>query len=139
MRQVVGYTPPSTQEVECLVGFTIAAHSAKGYEMDIGFGLNVQPVRWNGALNDFDTTVFTTLSGATFSLVDGDVLKTVYDSTSGSPVITMFLNGAQQWQVTDTTIGKILSGSPGMGFFARPGAGLDMTKYCNQGYDAGNA
>ena len=134
-----GYTPPSTHETEALVGFTISAHSAKGYEMDFGFGTGLQPVRWNGAAGDFITSVFTTLSGATFGVGDGDVVKAVYDSTSGSPVITLFLNSVQQWVITDTTAGKIVTGSPGLGFFARPGTGLDMSKYCVKGFACGNA
>jgi hypothetical protein len=96
-------------------------------------------VRWNGALGDFITTVFTTISGAAFGVADGDIVKTIFDSTSGSPIITYFLNAVQQWQITDTTAGKITSGFPGMGFFARSGAGLDMTKYCNRRFDCGNA
>ena len=139
INKVGGYTPPSTHETEVLVGFDITAHSAKGYEMDFAWGANLQPVRWNGALNDFITTVFTTVSGAPFLPNDGDVIKVIFDSTSGSPVITVFQNGAQQVQYTDTTAGKITSGAPGMGFFAAPGAGLDLTKYCNKGFDAGNA
>lgn len=144
-RLFAGYLPPDSHEIELLLGFTISANSARGYEMDFGLGtggnpLNLVPVRWNGNLNDFTTTVFTTLSGSlNFAIGDGDVCKGIYDSTSGSPVITMFLNGVQQCQITDTTAGKIVSGSPGQGFFARPGAGLDLSKYCNKGFDCGNA
>lgn len=143
VNKVAGYEAPTTNsfshEIEVLIGFTIAAHNAKGYEMDMGFEQSVLPVRWNGALNDFTTTVFTTLSGGTFTPVDGDIIKCIFDSTSGSPVITFVLNGSQVWQITDTTAGKITTGSPGMGFFARPGTGLDLSKYCNKGYNAGNA
>ena len=137
--KVGGYTPPSTHEVETLTGFTITANSAKGYEMDFGFNTSVQPVRWNGALGDFDTTVFTLLSGTPFVAADGDIIRTVFDSTSGSPVLTVFLGGVQQVQYTDTTAGKILTGFPGIGFFAAAGTGLDMTKYCNNRFDCGNA
>lgn len=144
-RLVNGYLPPSSHEIEILVGFTITANNATGYELDFGLGtggnpLNFVPVRWNGPLNNFDTTVFTTLSGSlAFGIGDGDVCKAIFDSTSGSPVITMFLNGVQQCVITDTTAGKIVSGSPGMGFFARPGTGLNLNSYCNKGFDAGNA
>lgn len=137
--RVGGYTPPSSHETNGLCGFTISANSAKGYEIINPFNSNVQPVRWNGGLGNFDTTVFTLLSGSSYVAVDGDVIKNVFDSTSGSPVITVFVNGVQQIQWTDTTAGKILSGFPGMGFFAASGAGLDMTKYCNSRFDCGNA
>jgi hypothetical protein len=118
---------------------TISANVMKGYEMNFQFGLAVQPVRSNGAIGDFSTTVFTDVSGAAFGVNDGDVVKIIFDSTSGSPVITMFLNGVQSYVITDTTAGKITTGSPGMSFFVRPGAGADPTKYCNKGYDCGNA
>jgi hypothetical protein len=134
-----GYTPPSSQEVELLGLFTITANNAAGYELTFGYGANAQAVRWNGALDAFDVTVCTTVSGATFIAADGDDIKVIWDSTSGSPIITIFQNSVQQWQVTDTTAGKITTGSPGMGFFARPGAGLDLSKYCNRRFNAGNA
>lgn len=134
-----GYTPPSSHEVGIWVGMTIAPHVMRGYEMNFQFGQSVQPVRSNGALGDFDTAVFTTVSGAAFGVVHGDIVKSVYDSTSGSPIITLYKNAVQQWQITDTTAGKITTGSPGMSFFIRPGAGADPTKYCNRGFDAGNA
>ena len=120
VNKVAGYTPPDSHEIELLGLFTITANSAKGYEMDFPFGGALQPVRWNGAIGDFITTVFTTLSGSPFNIADGDVVKSIYDSTSGSPVITLFLNGVQQIQLTDTTAGKITTGSPGMGFFIIP-------------------
>jgi len=139
VNKVAGYTPPDSQEIELLGLFTITANSAKGYEMDFAFGVNVQPVRWNGALGDFTTTVFTLVSGTPFQASDGDVIKTVFDSTSGSPVFIIFLGGVEQVRYTDTTAGKITSGFPGMGFFVRTGAGVDLTKYCNKGFDCGNA
>jgi len=139
IHKAAGYTPPSTHEVEGHVGTVITAHSIKSYEMDFGFGLSLQPVRWDGAINSFTTTCFTTLSGNFFSVADGDVVKTVFDSTSGSPVITVFLNGVQQIQMTDTTAGKLVSGAPGVGFFIRSGTGADFTKYCISGWSCGNA
>jgi hypothetical protein len=139
INKVGGYVPPDSHEVEALVGFTISANSAKGYELTHPFGVNLTPTRFNGPLGNFDTTVFTTISGASFQVADGDIVKTIFDSTSGSPIMTVFLNGVQQWQFTDTTAGKILTGFPGKGFFARAGVNLDMTKYCNRGFDCGNA
>ncbi len=139
IHKAAGYTAPSTHEVECHVGTTGSAHSIKSYEMDFGIGLNLQPVRWDGAINAFTTNCFTVLSGNFFSVADGDVVKTVFDSSSGSPVITVFLNGVQQIQMTDTTAGKLTTGAPGVGFFIRSGTGADFTKYCISGWACGNA
>jgi hypothetical protein len=138
VRKDGGYVPPDTHEIEILVGYTISANSVTGYEMDFGFGNNLQPVRLQGSKGNFDTTVFTVVSGNYFSASDGDVIRAYFDSTSGSPIITMYLNGVQQIQFTDTTAGKYVSGSPGMGFFARAGSGLDMTKYSAHGFACGN-
>lgn len=138
VRKDAAYTPPDTHEIECLVGYTISAHSVLGYEMDFGFGLNIQPVRLQGAIGNFDTTVFTVVRGNYFAASDGDVIRCYFDSTSGSPIIYVYLNGVEQIVFTDTTAGKITTGSPGMGFFARAGTGLDMTKYAVHGYGCGN-
>lgn len=135
------YTPPDSHEVEALVGFTIGANSARGYETDVLYNGSFGPVRWNGARGDYSDTVFTTVSGATFTVAHGDVLKTVFDSSSGSPVISYYLNGSGTpgWVVTDTTAGKIGSGSPGIGSFAHPGSGFDFTKHAIRGFSAGSA
>lgn len=134
-----GYTPPSSHEIELLVAFSISAHAAQGYELDCGYGQTMQAVRWNGPSGNFDTTVVTTVSGTLPTVADGDVIKAIFDSTSGSPVITVFQNGSQVWVGTDTTAGKILTGAPGMGFFARSGTGLDLSKYCISAWAGGNA
>lgn len=135
-----GYTAPDTQEIELLVGFTLGSGVTAGYELDFWFGgTTLEPVRWN-AVGDYDFTAVTTVSGAwPGSLADGDVVKAVFDSSSGSPVITVYLNGVSQIVLTDTTAGKITSGSPGLGFFVRTGAGLDLTGYCAKGFSADNA
>lgn len=140
-----GYTPPDSHELEVLFMY-MAANSVVGYEMDFGFGQGVQPVRWNGAINDFtingeagwpDAQSGTAFAGG---LADGDVAKFVFDSTSGHPVITGYLNGSQVFQVADTSAGKISHVLyPGFGFFARAGTGLDLTKFCIKGFRAGDA
>lgn len=142
--RVGGYSPGVTHEVEALLSFTISGHSAKGYELDFGLGVTIQPVRWNGALNDFDTGVFTTVSGSSFGIVlaDGDTIDAVFDSTSGSPVISVWYNnparsGSATVVWTDTTAGKITSGAPGMGFFYNSGA--TPTSYAINGFAAGSA
>lgn len=145
-----GYTPPSTQEVGLYVAQTIASHSAKGYELNFGFGNTIQPVRWNGAHSNFDTGVFTTVSGTGFSLGNGDTALALLDSTSGSPVISLWKNIAAasilaslsttpDFKITDTTAGKITTGGPGMGYFVRSGTGADRTKVCMTRWIAGSA
>ena len=133
IRKDAGYTPPDSHEVELLGLFDIAGHSAKGYELTFAWETDVAPVRWNGAAGDFDAGVCSVVSGTPFPAVDGDLVKAVFDSTSGNPLITLFRNGVQTVQWTDTSAGKILTGSPGIGFFARPGTGLDMKKYAVRG------
>lgn len=136
-----GYTAPDTQECELLLGFTLSSGVAAGYELDFWFGGSMlQPVRWNnGASNDYDFGAVTDVSGAwPGSLSDGDVVRAIFDSSSGSPVITVQLNGVTVVSYIDTSGGKILSGSPGLGFFARPGTGFDATGYCMKGFAAGN-
>jgi len=145
-----GYTPTDSDEVELLLGFTISANNAKGYEMDFGFGTSLIPVRWNGGSGDFTTSVFTTTSGAAFSVADGDIVLGRFDSTSGNAVISLWLNpsgatpAAQMLNTpsvvyTDSTAGKILTGNPGFGTFVRPQAGFDMKKLCINKFGAGNA
>lgn len=144
IRKLGGYTPPSSHETELLLGFSISAHVAAGYEVDMWFDGTLQFVRWNGALSDF--TVYGTgdwldsSSGSGFgrALVEDDVVKATFDASSGHPVLTLYLNGAQVSQVPDTSASKITSGSPGMGFFARAGSGLDMTAYCLKAFAAGS-
>lgn len=136
-----GYVAPGTQEIELLLGFTLASGQSIGYEMDFWFaGATLQPVRWNnGHNNDYDFAAVTTVSGSwPGSLSDGDVIRGHYRISGGNPLIDVFLNNALQITFTDTTAGKILSGSPGFGFFARTGTGYDPTKYCSKGFACGN-
>lgn len=135
-----GYSPPDTQEVELLVGFDITAHVAKGYEWDIATN-GIEPVRWNGALDDFQglgTSGITTVSGADPGPpADGDVYHANYDSTSGNVVMTLTKNSVPVWTVQDATVNKILTGAPGMGFFVRTGAGVDLKRIAWHAFSAG--
>lgn len=134
------YVAPSTQEVEVHLAGTYTGTSVRTYEMDFWFSGNVlQPVRWNGDLS-FNTDVFTTVSGSWPGTArnDGDRARAYFDSSSGSPVISVYLNDVLQVVYTDTTAGKIMSGSPGLAFFARTGTGFDWTGYCAKGYKCGN-
>jgi hypothetical protein len=145
VRKRAGYSAPDTHECELLLAFSISGHIARGYEIDIWFNGTIQPVRWNGAPGDFTVSGTGTWSetgtGVGFGrpLVDGDVVMARFDSTSGSPLMTIYLNGVQALQIRDTSSARIMSGAPGMGFFARDGAGVDMTAYCFQSLAAGNS
>lgn len=138
-----GYTPPSSHEIELHVGCTIGANSIATYEMMFPYDGAFLSVRWNGTYGSF-TYQFTgldTVSGDPAnlaSLADGEVVRAEFDSTSGSPVITLKRNGATSLVITDTAAGKITSGSPGLAFFARAGTGLDMTKYGARAFSAGS-
>jgi len=130
------YRPPGTQEVELLVGFTISGHVASGYEINFGYGIDAQAVRWNGPLSDFtpngrgDWTDVHAGVGYPGGLADGDVIGATYDASGGSVVITLHLNGRQVLRLKDTSPRAIKVGAPGMGFFARNGPGLEMSAYC---------
>ncbi|HEU4603742.1 MAG TPA: hypothetical protein VFS24_17335, partial [Steroidobacteraceae bacterium] len=139
IRRNGSYTAPDTQEIELLVGFTLGSGVTVGYELDIWFGgSQLQPVRWDG-VGTYDFSSVSTVSGSwPGSVSDGDVVRAVFDSSSGSPVIEVYLNGVLQITYTDTSAGKHVSGSPGLGFFTRDGTGYDATGYCAKGFAAGN-
>jgi hypothetical protein len=103
-------TPPASccHEVELRLRTTIAAHSITGYEIlcsVVNSDQYLQIVRWNGPLNDF--TYVNTLST---SCANGDVLK----ATMNGSIITVYKNGVQILQGTDSTF---MSGNPGIGFY----------------------
>lgn len=142
IRRAAGYTPPSTQEVATYVGATTSANVSKRYETLAAFGGAIQLVRWNGALNDVTLNgdaawPNTPVGSGASDLQDSDVLETRYDASTGTPQITVYVNNVQVYSVADTSAGKLTSGQPGLGFFARSGGGLDMTAYCAKAYDAG--
>jgi len=130
------YRPPSTHEVELLVGFTISEHVARGYEINFGYGIDAQVVRWNGPVSDFtpngsdDWVDVGTGVGYPTGLADGDVIAATYDASSGAVLIRLHLNGRPVFSVKDTGPRAIRTGAPGMGFFARDGPGLEMSAYC---------
>lgn len=140
IKRTVGYVAPDTQEIELQALFTFGSGVATGYEFDCWFGGAVlQPVRWDG-IGSYDFGAVTTLSGSwPANLVEGDVVRVIADTTSGSPVFTIKVNGVTVMVMTDVTGGKIMSGSPGFGSFARTGAGFDPAKYALKTWSAGNA
>jgi hypothetical protein len=102
--------PPIYEEVELRLRTSISANSLTGYEINFqastASNAYIQIVRWNGPLNNF--TYVNDRNGP--GLHDGDVVK----ATISGSTITVYVNGAQVLQGTDSTY---TSGSPGMGFF----------------------
>jgi hypothetical protein len=118
-----------SHEMELLLRWSDAAHSAKGYECNLSFdGGYAQIVRWNGAIGDF-----TVLGGGSFpGLKSGDVFRA---SINGSQ-ITVSVNGVNVVSVTDNTY---TAGNPGIGFFRRAcGSNTDVgfTSFSAIGSDA---
>lgn len=111
-------------EVELRLRTTISPHSITGYEAYCSVMPN-QPychiARWNGPDNSYWN--FETGSSATY-LKDGDVIKATITGTNPT-IITLYKNGAQLLQATDTgaagggfgAYGPFTSGNPGIGFF----------------------
>jgi hypothetical protein len=115
------------REVELRLRTTISEHKITGYEAYC----SVMPekrychiARWNGPTGsywNFETTPTEAY------VVDGDVMKATI--TGANPtIITLYKNGAQILQATDTgaagggfgAYGPFLSGNPGIGFYGRP-------------------
>ena len=100
------------EEAELLLRFTIAAHSASGYEVLFSTNRNgyCQIVRWNGALNDF-----TLLEATSCTVSNGDTLKATIVWT----VITQYVNGivVQSHDTLGDTGPRYITGSPGIGFY----------------------
>jgi hypothetical protein len=108
-------TPSSSvsAEVELRLRTTITAHSITGYEVNCSVRTGngyLQIVRWNGPLGNFTYLP----GGPAVQCVNGDVLK----ATISGSAITVYLNGVQMAQATDSTY---TSGSPGIGFYLQGG------------------
>ena len=106
-----------THEVEILLRWADAAHTARGYEVNLSFdGGYAQIVRWNGALGDF-----TVLGGGSYGAIkEGDT----FSASIEGDLITLTVNGTRVAQVRD---GTWTNGNPGMGFFRRAcGANSDF-------------
>ncbi len=109
------------EEVELLLRFQIAAHSARGYEVNFR-ALNdkesySEVVRWNGPLGNFSYLVKN--HGQKFGISDGSVIKA---SIVGS-IITVFINDVVVSEVVDNVYAD---GSPGMGFFVAHASGVNQ-------------
>ena len=53
VRRATGYSPGVSHEIELLLRFRIAAHSARGYEILWGVTGELNIVRWNGPLGNY--------------------------------------------------------------------------------------
>jgi hypothetical protein len=126
--QAVVFHDPSqtggTQEVELLLRWADSAHMARGYECNFSYGGGyAEIVRWNGPLSDFTYLARVSLGRA---LVTGDVVKAHIIGN----VITVFFNGSQVNQATDSTW---VTGQPGMAFWkgssSGPNTALGFSSY----------
>jgi hypothetical protein len=103
---------PCYQESEIFLRGSISAHSVTGYEINVGdwntANSYIHVVRWNGAFGNFTTILSAT--GSQYGVKTGDILSAQIVGN----VITVFINGVQEGQVTDSTFA---SGSPGMGMY----------------------
>lgn len=133
VRRFAGYVPPSSHEIELWTFATITPNFEQLYECDFQFGSQTQFVRLKGSIGTFTvqgTGNWTdTMTGTYNDPQDGDVCEFRASISAGSPLLQLYVNGSLAMSVADTSVDKITSGQPGMGFFAHSGAGLDMTKF----------
>lgn len=130
IRKDPSYTPPGNPEVELVVGASIGPHSVRLYEFLWAHAGTWQIVRWNGAIGDFNFSLPVTGPGPGVP-VDGDRMELRYDATNPADVVlTCYKNGVLVGTAHDATAGRILSGNPGMSFFATSGTNADMNRYC---------
>jgi hypothetical protein len=103
------------EEVEIRLRSSISPHSNTGYEILFELPPHnfCQVVRWNGPLGDW-----TSLGYLGKGIHNGDVVK----ATIVGNVITVYVNGVSQGQVSDSTY---VSGSPGMGFYLEGTTGVN--------------
>ena len=104
-------SPSGQLEAELLLRFSITAHSATGYEIDVTL-TDMSLVRWNGALSDFTYLVQNVT--ANVSTANGAVW---YAEIVGT-VITIKCNGVTVTTHDTSSDGtKYSSGNPGLGFY----------------------
>ena len=122
----INQTPTNNccHEVELRLRTTISPHSITGYEAYCSVMPNKQYchiARWNGPNGSYWN--FETGNSDTY-LKEGDVIKAIAIGTNPT-VITLYKNGAQILQATDTgapgggfgAFGPWTSGNPGIGFY----------------------
>ena len=124
------YTPPGNPEVELVVGCSINANSIRLYEFLWAHAGTWQIVRWDGAKGTFNFGLPVTGPGPG-TPVEGDRMEFRYDATNAADVVlTCYKNGVLVGTAHDTTAGRILSGNPGLSFYATSGSNADMSRYC---------
>jgi hypothetical protein len=103
---------PCYQESEIFLRAAISPHSVTGYEVNVGdwntADSYIHVVRWNGSFANFTTLLSAT--GSQYGVKTGDI----FSAQIAGNVITIFINGVQKGQVTDSTY---TGGSPGMGMY----------------------
>ena len=107
--EINGSVGGGSHEVELRLRTTITAHSITGYEINANTNSSnpyITIVRWDGPLNSW--TQLNSVTGITVK--NGDVLK----ATAVGSAVTVYLNGTQVLQATDSTYS---TGSPGIGFY----------------------
>lgn len=104
----------AAREVELLLRWSITAHNATGYEIDITQSNGLDIAKWNGPANNF--TVLASGIVTNVSLADGAVW---YAQITGN-AITVKCNGTTVYTGTDNTY---TSGNPGFGFYGDANAG----------------
>jgi hypothetical protein len=106
------FPDPCYQESEIFLRASISPHSVTGYEINVGNWNNansyIHVVRWNGPFGNFTTILSAT--GSQYGVKTGDI----FSAQMIGNVITIFVNGVQKGQVTDSTYA---SGNPGMGMY----------------------
>lgn len=99
------------EEVELRLRSTISPHRITGYEVNFRCSKTsstyTEIVRWNGPLGKF--TYLDHKRGSSYGVANGDVVK----ATMIGNTITVYVNGVQVEQATDSTYG---AGNPGIGF-----------------------
>ena len=97
-----------THEVEILLRWSDAAHSATGYECNVAFdGSYAEIVRWNGPLGNF---TYLTRSKVPAGIKDGDKVS----ATMVGEDISLSVNGTEVAHAKDATYA---AGNPGIGFW----------------------
>jgi hypothetical protein len=103
---------PCYEESEIFLRASISPHSITGYEINVGdwntANSYIHVVRWNGSFGNYTTILSAT--GSQYGVKTGDIIS----AQIAGNVITVFINGVQKGQVTDSTY---TSGSPGMGMY----------------------
>lgn len=114
----VNQTRALEEEVELRLRTTITAHSITGYEFDFRVTSDGSQylviVRWNGSLNNFTYLTPMSCTACGPGLHNGDMVM----ATAVGPKLTLYINGRQFLQATDSTY---MDGSPGIGFWNHGG------------------